>query len=81
MADANTYLPFKLVDNAVTKRIVEELDALPDAEEEGEFGSVYSYASVYSLLASSLPAGRFTHESIVSYVHRIIISGMWTDIY
>lgn len=35
VADANTYLPFKLVDNAVTKRIVEELDALPDAEEEG----------------------------------------------
>ena len=36
MADANTYLQFKLVDKAVTKRIVEELDSLSDAEDEGK---------------------------------------------
>lgn len=80
VADANTYLPFKLVDNAVTKRIVEELDALPDAEEEGKIGSAFSFASVYSLSTSSLPTGRFTHESVVSYVHRLTMCGIWTDI-
>ncbi len=34
-ADANSYQPFKVVDNAVTKIICEELDALMDEEEEG----------------------------------------------
>lgn len=68
MADANTYLPFKMVDNAVTKRIVEELDALPDAEEEGEFGLQYLYVRLLlTLSTSSLPTGWFTHESVVSY--------------
>ncbi|KAH8119077.1 Tfb4-domain-containing protein [Phellopilus nigrolimitatus] len=34
LADANTYLPFKVVDTAVTSRIGEELDALSEIEEE-----------------------------------------------
>lgn len=34
-ADANSYQPFKLLDNAVTKRIGAELDALKDEQEEG----------------------------------------------
>ena len=36
-ADANSYLPFKVLDNAVTKRIGEELDALKDEDEEGAY--------------------------------------------
>ncbi|OCB89375.1 Tfb4-domain-containing protein [Sanghuangporus baumii] len=34
LADPNTYLPFKIVDTVVTKRIGEELDAMSDQEEE-----------------------------------------------
>ncbi|EJD02844.1 Tfb4-domain-containing protein [Fomitiporia mediterranea MF3/22] len=34
IADPNTYLPFKVVDTAVTKRISEELDAMSDFDEE-----------------------------------------------
>jgi hypothetical protein len=38
-ADANIYLPFKSLDTTLTKRIVEELDALPDFDEERELNS------------------------------------------
>ena len=34
LADANVYLPFKALDVTVTKRIVEELDNLPDLDED-----------------------------------------------
>lgn len=36
ISDANTYLPFKTVDSAVASRIAEELDLIPDTQEEGE---------------------------------------------
>ena len=36
LADPNTYLPFKIVDTVVTKRIGEELDALAEEDDEGE---------------------------------------------
>lgn len=36
LADANTYLPFKVVDTVVTTRIGEELDAMIELEEEGK---------------------------------------------
>lgn len=36
LADANTYLPFKIVDTAVTTRIGEEFDTITELEEEGE---------------------------------------------
>ena len=35
LADPNCYTPFKTVDTLVTKRIAQELDALPDTDEEG----------------------------------------------
>jgi transcription initiation factor TFIIH subunit 3 len=34
--DANSYLPFKLVDSTVVRRIVDELDAIGKLEEERE---------------------------------------------
>lgn len=37
LADANVYLPFKALDVTVTKRIVEELDNLPDLDEERKY--------------------------------------------
>lgn len=40
-ADANTYLPFKIVDTAVTTRIGEELDAMTELEEEGKISSYF----------------------------------------
>lgn len=43
-SDPNAYTPFKIVDHAVTNRIVEELDALPDVEEEGQ----HSIASTFN---------------------------------
>lgn len=36
LADPNTYLPFKIVDTVVTKRIGEELDALSEEDDEGK---------------------------------------------
>jgi transcription initiation factor TFIIH subunit 3 len=34
-ADANSYPAFKVVDSAVVQRIMDELDALGDPDEEG----------------------------------------------
>jgi hypothetical protein len=33
--DANAYQPFRVVDAAIVDRIAEELERLPEAEEEG----------------------------------------------
>lgn len=41
LADANTYLPFKFVNNAVTRRIGAELDLLKEDEEECKFYHTY----------------------------------------
>jgi len=32
--DANSYLPFKLVDSTVVRKIIDELDAIGELEEE-----------------------------------------------
>lgn len=34
--DANSYLPFKLVDSTVVRRIIDELDSIGELEEERE---------------------------------------------
>ena len=57
-ADANTYLPFKIVDTAVTKKIGEEFDAMPDFD--GDEGKNYFLEKDYviNVVNSSLSAGR-----------------------
>ena len=69
MADANTYLPFKLVDKAVTKRIMEELDSLSDAEDEGKTYLNVGYARFTTMLFtpnSSLSTCRCPDKGSVS---------------
>ena len=48
LADANVYLPFKALDVTVTKRIVEELDNLPDLDEERKY--IVSLHSLYPFI-------------------------------
>jgi transcription initiation factor TFIIH subunit 3 len=43
--DANSYLPFKLVDSTVVRRIVDELDAIGKLEEERESLSFTCFVS------------------------------------
>lgn len=49
-ADANAYLPFKVVDHVVTRRIAEELDSLADENEEGEFYLLSTHVLLNNLL-------------------------------
>ncbi|KLO09243.1 transcription factor Tfb4 [Schizopora paradoxa] len=58
-ADANSYLPFKVLDNAVTTRIGEELDALRDEDEEAPcdlVGALTKSLCYINKLLTSTPA-------------------------
>lgn len=72
-ADANSYLPFKALDTLVTKHIVEELDNIPELDEERE-SLVLLIAPLWLLPVeiSAMSASRCTHESSVLCVYHTI---------
>lgn len=60
--DANTYLPFKILDYSVMRRIEEEVEALGDMQEEREFVSAVplKFFSLNSWTASIQLVGALT---------------------
>lgn len=68
LADANTYLPFKIVDTAVTSSIGAEMDALSEEEEEGVFTWVTKLHLLMLKTKSPLSARWSIDKGPVSYV-------------
>ncbi|KDQ57833.1 hypothetical protein JAAARDRAFT_130607 [Jaapia argillacea MUCL 33604] len=87
LADSNTYLPFKLVDATVVERIMDELDALGDPEEEEPIALVGALTKslcyinrVMSPSTSSAPGGGTSEDQTTLTDPRILILSVSPDL-
>jgi transcription initiation factor TFIIH subunit 3 len=64
--DANSFPPIKIVDSVIVEKISEELDALGEAEEEGDIESIWIAGFPLTKRRSSV-SGRCTNQSPLLY--------------